>query len=486
MRLRRAVLAAGALGALVGVMVTRAAQLRSHQLTVEPAAPIAVAAGAPERLAAALRIATVSLQDRAQIDPAPFFALHRLLAESFPAAHRVLEREVVNERSLLYRWPGRDGALAPDLFMAHLDVVPVEPNRAWTHAPFAGEIADGFVWGRGALDDKGSLMALFEAVESLAAAGWQPARTLYIALGQDEEIGGAEGNVRIAARLAERGVHLEAVFDEGTPITTGIVEGVAAPVAGVAVSEKGYLTLELTVAAAGGHSSMPPPATAVGILAAAIARLETHPFPPRLDGATRRMLETLAPEMPFGRRLALANLWLLGPLIARQLTRTNAGNALVRTTLAPTMLEGSQKENVLPLRARGVVNLRILPGEDVAGTIALVRSVIADERVKIATVPPTLSEPARLSSDGSRAWRVLSRTLRQRLPGVLVTPALMVGASDSRHYLAIADDVYRFLPFVLTREDLQRPHGTDERVRVEDYLRAIQVYTQLVRDAAAP
>jgi carboxypeptidase PM20D1 len=483
--MRRAALAAAvALGALAGVVSLRAARLGSRQLAVAPAPATPVDEQAAEHLAAALRQRTISHQDRSALDGVAFAGLRAHLAHSYPRMHATLAPETVNEHSLLYTWKGRDPSLQPILFMAHMDVVPVEREADWTHPPFAGEVAGGYVWGRGALDDKGNLIALCEAVEGLLAAGVVPERTIYFAMGHDEEVGGREGNARIAALLGARGVRLSAVFDEGTPITVGIIDGLAAPVATIALTEKGYVTVELTAHSEGGHSSMPPPETAVGLLAGALERLEAAPFAPRLTLASRLSFAYLGPEMNFSRRLVFANLWLFDGVVARQMARgSNATNAMVRTTLAPTMLTGSAKENVLPIEARGTVNLRILPGETIAGTVERVRHVVDDPRIALTVRQDTLSEPAPISSDASPAFIMLHRTIRRVFPGVLVAPSLMMGASDSRHYLPLADDVYRFSPYFTTREDLKRLHGTDERLGVTNLQQAVRYYGELMRAA---
>jgi carboxypeptidase PM20D1 len=283
------------LAALVALLAVRATRLRSRQPAPGlPAGPaITVDEHAVERLARALTFRTVSYQDPKALDADAFAGLRAFLASSFPRAHEALEHEAVGTHSLLFTWRGTNPSLRPMLFMAHMDVVPVVTGTEsrWTHPPFGGAIADGYVWGRGALDDKAALMGLFEALEALLGTGFRPARTLYFAFGHDEEIGGNQGNVKIAALLASRGVPLEAVFDEGSGVTVGLFDGVSAPVAAVAVSEKGYLSLELEAESEGGHSSMPPPVTAVTRLVAALGRLDAAPFPARLTDAPRTTLE---------------------------------------------------------------------------------------------------------------------------------------------------------------------------------------------------
>ncbi|HEV8321333.1 MAG TPA: M20 family peptidase [Myxococcota bacterium] len=483
-----------ALAALAGVVVVRGALLASKQLpdsAVPAPAPAAVdGAAAALHLAGALHFRTISSQDPAAPGAAEarteLEGLHAYLAATYPRAHAALAREVVGGGSLLFTWKGSDATLPPVLLMAHLDVVPVEPGTegAWKHPPFAGVIADGFVWGRGALDDKGSLVAMLEAVETLLAAGFAPKRTFYFAFGHDEEVGGGAGNAKMAALLAERGVHLAWVLDEGLAILDGIVEGVSKPVALVGLAEKGYVTVELTVTGEGGHSSMPPRHTPVGILGAAVARLEEHPLPASIEGPARAMFDWLAPEMSFSRRVAFANLWLLGPLVEQLLAARPATDALIRTTTAPTMIEGSVKENVLPAKARALVNFRVRPGDSVAAVLDHVRACVDDDRVAVKAISEFASEPSPVSSADGAGFALVHRTIREVFPRVLVAPGLVTGATDSRYYAGLADGVYRFFPLWLGPDDRARFHGTDERVPVDHYADAVRFYAQLLRNAS--
>jgi carboxypeptidase PM20D1 len=469
---------------LAGVLVARAVGFSSRQVPPEPATPFSVDAdAAAARLAGALRLKTVAASEGQPAEDAAFAALHEYLRAHFPRVHARLRREPQGAHSVLYTWPGTDASLRPALLMGHLDVVPVEPGTegAWTRPPFSGDVVDGYVWGRGALDDKGSVLALLEAVEALLAAEYQPRRTVLLALGADEEVGG-EGARAMAALLKRRGVALESVLDEGGMMLTGTVPGVAAPVALVGVAEKGMVSVELVVEGEGGHSSMPPRHTAVGVLSRAVARLEDAPLPAQLRGGSRALFEFVGPEMPFGLRLVFANLWLFEPLVLRQLSAQPSTDAAVRTTTAATMFEGSPKDNVLPARARAVVNFRILPGDTVEDVLAHVRRVVEDPRVKVGTLD-FQSEPSPVSRTDTEAWRVLQRSIRQVFPEALVAPYLMVGATDARHFTGLSDSVYRFMPLRLEREDLARLHGRDERVSVQAYAGAVRFYAQYLRNA---
>jgi carboxypeptidase PM20D1 len=442
---------------------------------------------AAERLAQAVRFRTVAPLDTDPGGPdaaqtfREFTAFHEFLRTSYPGVDRALTREVISEGSLLYTWPGRDPRAKAVLLAAHLDVVPVSPGTAarWTHPPFAGHIADGYIWGRGTLDDKAAVLGLLEAVERLVAVGVQPTRTVYLAFGHDEEIGGRAGAGQIAARLAERGVRLDTVIDEGSAVTAGLIPGVPVPVALIGIAEKGRATLELSVRGDAGHASIPPPQTAAGRLATAVHRLEAQPMPARLSGPTRELLTAIGPAMPWARRAALANLWLFEPLVARQLTRARATNALARSTLAVTVVRAGHADNVLPADAHALLDVRILPGDSIAGMRRHVARVIDDPRVQVRVVRGT--EPSPVSPTRTPAFDALAASIRAVFPDAVVAPALGVTRTDAAHYVPIADSAYRFLPLRLGREDLARIHGVDERLAVDAYADVIDFYSELLR-----
>lgn len=471
---------------LGGVLWYHTAQFTSRQIQVEPIEAIEIdESAAADRLSRALTFETISHQDPAQFDAEAFEDLHAFLEASYPAVHERLEHEKVADYSLLYHWPGSDESARPILLMSHLDVVPVEPGTEpdWVHPPFSGEISEGFIWGRGTLDDKGGVLGILEAVEYLIGQGFEPTRPIYLAFGHDEEIGGA-GNAQIALLLRGRGVRFEYVLDEGSAIVDGVIDGVTQPVALVSLAEKGYTSVELTVEHQGGHSSMPPPQTAVGIIAAAVHKLETHPFSAELREPASLMLDYLGPEMPPTQRVALANRWLTAPAVAWKFAANPTTNASVRTTTAATIIGGGIKDNVLPTKARAVVNFRILPGDSVDGVLEHVQRVVDDKRVHVSHDSGQSSEPSRVSSIESPAFETLHRTIREVFPDVLVSPALTVGATDSRHYEGIADDVYRFIPMRMYPDDLSRFHGTNERIGIDNYAEIIRFYVQLLRNSA--
>jgi carboxypeptidase PM20D1 len=436
-----------------------------------------------QHLAGAIRIPTVSYQDSAP-RRAALTALHAYLASIFPRTHATLAHEVVGDGSLLFKWVGTDTTLEPIVMMAHLDVVPVEPGseRDWTHPPFSGDIAEGFIWGRGSLDDKIGVLSALEAVEALITEGVRPRRTVYLAFGDDEEVLG-RGATDIVALLRSRGVHPVVAIDEGSAIVRGVIPGTSRPVGLIGIAEKGFASVELMVRGTGGHSSMPPDQTAVGVLAHAIDQLETHPMPASLN-STAAMFERVGPAMDLPYRIVMANLWLTRPLLLHILARSPTTNAAIRTTTAPTVIQGSPKENVLPIRARAIVNFRIIPGETPENVFRHVLNTVDDPRVaiKFSGIP---NSPSPVSSTSSASYLTLARAIRSLEPDAIVGPSLVIGATDSRHYAGFARDVYRFLPVQLGEADLARIHGTNERVGVHDYGRSVAFMTKLIRDLSA-
>jgi len=452
---------------------------------VKLAAPVAIDnARAAQHLSEAIRFQTVSHQEKAEDQVAEWEKLHAWLQTTYPAAHAAMTREIVAGRTLIYTWPGSDPKLAPVVLMAHQDVVPVTPGTEddWKHPPFEGVIADGAVWGRGAIDDKGSLITLFEGLEALASQGFKPRRTVIIVSGHDEEAGGS-GAQAAAALFQSRGIKAQFVLDEGmaiisdNPITGG-------PAALIGIAEKGYATLMVTAEAVGGHSSAPP-ADSGGVLtlAKAVTRIAEAQFPMKLDGPGGAMMETLAPQGPFAIRMAMANRWLFEPLIIRQAAANPSGAALLHTTIAPTMLKGSPKENVLPQDATAWINYRIAPGDTSDTVLARAKDAVGDLPVTYAWSRRP-NEPSPVSSTTSEAWKTIA-ALAGETAKAPVAPSLVTAGTDSRYLVGVASDVYRFQPMVFSLETIKMIHGTNEHMTLENLDRAVQFYARLIATAAS-
>lgn len=401
-------------------------------------------------------------------------AYHKYLAKSFPNVHQAMTREVVGKYSLLYTWVGSEPVSPsnkPVILLGHLDVVPVIPGTEgdWKQPPFKGVIADGFIWGRGTLDNKVNIVGLLEAAESMLARGLQPKRTIYFAFGHDEEQGGIDGALEMAKVLEARSVEAEFLIDEGGLVTQGIVPGVEPLMAVIAPAEKGIVTLQLKVVGKGGHSSVPPVQTSIGILGASIAALEANQFP-RDFSHTQSFLESVADDMPFVNRLVMKNLWLFKPVVMSQLENDTQIQASMRTTTAATMISGGIKANVLPIDASAKVNFRILPGETPDTVRERVIQVINDERVQVSFDGSGQRGmgPSPVSPQSGYGWEALTTAIRDTAAPerIIIAPRLLVAATDTRHYRALTPNHYRFTYMQLGASDLGAIHGTNERISV--------------------
>lgn len=479
----------------VGVVAVGAAVVAVRTVTYAPPAAVdlskVVLVAAPKvdinaaaaHLGEAVRFQTVSHQDKADNDMAQWDALHAWLVTTYPAVHKVMRREVIADHALLYTWPGSDASLPPIIMMAHQDVVPVSEGTEddWKHPPFSGVVADGAVWGRGSIDDKGALIGLFEAFETLAQSGFVPRRTILLVSGHDEEAGGS-GAVAVAAALKARGVNALFTLDEGSaivkdnPVTGG-------PAVLIGIAEKGYATLEVTAEGAGGHSSMPPPETAVGTLARAIVAITGNPFPLHFSGPGAMMLEALAPAAKWPVRMAVANQWLFASTLTKQMGATPTGAAMLHTTIAPTMLEGSPKENVLPASAVARINYRISPADSSADVLAHTKKALGDIPVTLAWNRPP-REPSPVSSTSSEGWKWVAAGAAAASPGNPLAPSLVVAGTDSRSMSGVSADVYRFQPIELTMAGTKMIHGTNEHMTLDNLQRTISYYAQVVASAA--
>jgi len=442
---------------------------------------------AAQHLAEAVRFRTVSHQSSDDFEAAEFEGFINWVARTYPELHEAAELERLGGYTLLYRLPGADPSLQPILLTAHYDVVPVIPGTEsrWQHPPFAGVIADDIIWGRGALDDKSAVVAQLEAISKLLREGFKPSRSIYFSFGHDEEVGGPNGARSVADFLAERNIQLAWSLDEGSFVFDGILPGVEQLMAAINVAEKGSVTLQIVAMADGGHSSMPPQQTAVGILADAITRLEANPVPGGLSGLSGQMFDTASRYMPFGYRVLFANRWLFDGLIEDQLSAVTFSNAMLRTTTAPTMLAASIKVNVLPIEAIATVNFRVHPRDSVEDVVNHVKSVVARPDVEV-RLPPGSGRPAsRVSSWDSPGFDVIERSLREVYGDVVVTPGLMIAGSDTRHYGKVADNAFRFNPMMVTQEDITGFHGTNEKIGVANLARGIRTYMQILRHGSA-
>lgn len=483
----------GGLWTIVGIVIVglfvagaRTLLLQSRQVAAKKGVQGAVSPNAADRLSKAIQYPTVTKRDPAGLDSTAYQELYAYLDSTYRVVHETLDTTHVNGLSRLYTWTGRDTTKAPIVLMAHVDVVPVEPGTGeeWRYGPFSGAIEEGAVWGRGALDDKASVMAILEAVSGLLQNEIRPERTVHIAIGHDEEVGGSRGAQAIAERITEHGTRPALVVDEGGAITEGALPGLDRPLAVVGIAEKGYLSVELEAEAPGGHSSAPPDSTSIRVLNEALRRLLEAPLPARLDGVMGQTLRFVAPEMGIPMRFVLANQWLTSPGLTWALSREPATEAAIRTVQVPTRLDAGVKDNVIPSSARATINYRILPSQSLDEVLTYIRSTTKGLPITVTT--GQASEPTPVSAVRDTTFRLLQRTIREvTSDSVVVAPYLVPGATDSRHYAHASDHVYRFLPFTLTPEDRGLIHGTDERIKIGDYERTVRFYMQLLHNVDA-
>ncbi|MHA6668710.1 M20/M25/M40 family metallo-hydrolase [Homoserinimonas sp. A447] len=428
-----------------------------------------------------VRIPTVSQLDETTTDWTQFSRFIETLPTLYPLVHESLEREVVGGYSLLYRWPGRTAGSA-SVLMAHYDVVPATAD-GWTHPPFSGELTNDdagtpVIWGRGTLDDKGSLVVTLEAVEALLGDGFIPEHDVYLSFGHNEETAG-DGAQEIVDLLDARGVVPAFVLDEGGAVVEGIFPGVDDPIAVIGVAEKGILTLTMTVDQNGGHASTPPKMTATARLAKAIVALNRKPFRAGFSVTNLEMIRTLGAHARQPLRFAFTRLWLTRGLLLWLFRRLgDETSAIVRTTQAVTQLSGSQASNALAERAVATVNIRVAVGSSVADAVEHVRRAVADPAVRLETHQP--SEPSPVSPTTGPAWERLRGAVEATYPGTIVTPYVMLGASDSRHFTRISEHVYRFSPFEMSKDERGTLHAMNERITVSTFLRGIEFYRRLI------
>lgn len=442
----------------------------------------------PFVLGADLDVATATLSQAIQFETistdltsSAFDGFTNFLTQKFPTVHATMEREQLTANTVLYKWVGTDPNQAPVLLAAHYDVVPVAQDSLadWDYPPFSGTVADGFIWGRGTLDNKGALVAILSAAEHLISSGFTPERTIYFSFGGDEEIGGA-GALSVAKFLKEQNIQLAWALDEGSFVLSNVIPGLAVPAASINLSEKGYVTVKLIARAQGGHSSMPPRMTAVGRIARAVDHLQSSPMSGGLDGVSAQFFDNLGPYFPLDKRVLFANSWLFGPLIEGALAAAPSTNAMLRTTTAPTMLSGSTKENVLATQATATINFRIHPRDSIADVIAHVTRAVDDPDVEITVDAGHSSEPSPVSSSDAQGFHDIEDSILAAFGEVALVPGLTIAGTDARHYALVADDAYRINPFMVENHDIARFHGTNERLSIENLKRGIDFFGALI------
>lgn len=465
-------------------LIFNAITFTSKQIKFDAVDKISVNDSAIHHLSKAIQIKTISNENPEDFDTIQFNNFSSYLEQTYKNVEKQLSKTTINKYSYLYRWEGKNDQLNPVVLVAHMDVVPVstEDLDAWTELPFEGRIKDDIIWGRGTMDDKVSVIGILEAIETLLAEGFTPERTIYLAFGHDEEVGGRQGAQALVNHLKEIGIQPEFVLDEGLAITRGLVPGVLTDVALIGIAEKGFASLVLSIELNGGHSSMPNDETAIKVIANAITRLENNPLPARITKPVAQFLDYVGPEMRFQEKLVFANTKFFSSVITGIYQQSAASKAAVQTTMAPTIFNSGIKDNVIPSTASATINFRILPGTTIENVIDYVKSTIEDERIKI-ELNKFHSNPSKVSSTGSKGYSIINQSIKEVFPNVIAVPNLAIGATDGRYYGKLCDDVYRFLPIRLNPDNIKAMHGINENIPVEEFEDVIRFYVQLIKNS---
>ncbi|XP_072419863.1 N-fatty-acyl-amino acid synthase/hydrolase PM20D1-like [Chiloscyllium punctatum] len=437
-----------------------------------------------DNLKGALRIPTVN-RGATDFDSSSLEEFGNFLPKVFPTvfSSNLVQHEIIANYSHLFTVRGSNDSLQPYMLIAHLDVVPALEEE-WDVPPFSAEERDGYLYGRGAMDDKASLMGILQALEFLLKRGYKPCRSFYIGIGHDEEVGGNNGARNIATVLQSRGIKLSFLLDEGSFILSGIVPGLNKNAAIIATSEKGFATISLSVSVDTGHSSMPPKETSIGILAAAVSKLEKNPMPRMFgQGPERGLFEHLSPQLRFPLNMVMANLWLFSPIVSRMMEKKPSTNSLVRTTTAVTEFYAGIKANVIAPFARATVNFRLHPVHTLDELLQQIQQTISDDRVKIEVLQHYPSLPMSSYDDTSFGYQVIKGTIGNIFPEVAIAPGLCIANTDTRHYLKLTKQLYRFIPMILKQEDLTRIHGVNERISIKNYEEIVEFYFRLLQNS---
>ena len=468
----------GLVAAFLAVILIRAAAFRPKQGIPVTLEAIGFAQEAPVRaLAELVRCKTVSYNDPALEDDGEFRKLIDLLPGLYPRVFEACSFRQLPDRALLFRWPGKSDA-SPSVMMAHYDVVPVNEEN-WDVPPFDALIKDGVMWGRGTLDTKATFNAVLSAANELIGGGFQPENDIYFAFSGGEEING-RGAVNIVNYFKEKGIQPALVVDEGGAVVENVFPGVKQPCGLIGIAEKGMINAQYRVLSSGGHASAPPPSTPIDILAKACGRIHSHPFKMHITKPAAEMFDTLGRHSSFLYKIIFANIWCFKPVL-NLFCRLSGGeiNALVRTTVAFTQMEGSTARNVIPPEATLVSNMRLNPEDSVDSAIAYLKKTAKDDRVEITALES--SEPSPISETGCDAWNKVASAVAATWHGCIVSPYLMVQCSDSRHYRDLSNHVYRFSAMDLTAQERKSIHGNNEGIRLEVIGRAVEFYIRLMK-----
>ena len=432
---------------------------------------------AVSNLAELIRCKTISYSDHSLEDDAEFEKLIEKLPDLYPNVFEKCEFSRLPDRALLFHWHGKTAA-EPAVMMAHYDVVPVNEEK-WDKPAFDAIIEDGVMWGRGTLDTKGTFNGALFAADTLIAQGFVPEHDIYLAFSGGEEVNGM-GARNIVELFREKGIVPGIVVDEGGAVVENVFPGVKVPCGLIGIAEKGMMNAQFRTISSGGHASAPKPNMPVDALAEACVKVVGHPFKMHLTKPVAEMFDTLGRHSTFLYRMIFANLWCFG-WVLDLLGKTSGGdmNALLRTTVAFTQMEGSSARNVIPPEAKMVANMRLNPADSVASALEYLKKTVGNDKVEITALESF--EPSRISRTDCDGWDRVAAAVGETWPGCIVSPYLMVQCSDSRHWGVISDRVYRFSAMDMTAEERATIHGNNERVRLDGICKAVEFYIRLMK-----
>jgi carboxypeptidase PM20D1 len=470
--------------ALLAIIIIRA--LLCKKIKTERGDQIKVAfneASAIQRLSQIIQFETISINPGEITNPVAFTKLHEFLRQTYPQLFERVEMQKFGEFALLLKWQGSDNFMDPLMLIAHQDVVPVPKAECehWQFPPFSGAVADGYIWGRGALDMKSTLIAILEATTQLISENIQPKRTIYIYLGDDEEVGGPTAK-KAAAWFQAQKIKLSYIIDEGGAILDKMVPGINQPICLIGIGQKGALNLELSVSGQSGHAAQPPRSTPIDILGSAVAKVKKNEMPIHADSLVFPLFCRLAPYMPFAQRLIMANQWFFKPLLTWKLAKIPLMNAMMRTTAAPTIFNAGFKQNVIPEVASANINYRLYPGDTRVKVVKHVEAILQNSGVSIKVLDDF--NGSTISKTNSFGYKMISKTIQQISDAnVIVAPVLTIGSTDSRHFEALTQHVYQFLFIRGTMDDFKCYHGMNERISIKNFLNSVNFYYQLIQNS---
>ncbi len=463
----------GLLVLLLLIAVVRTLLLPSKKSTYVPKPDPERAMMLARKLSRMVQYDTVSVPDTDQREK--YLGFHKVLEALFPLVHERLEKTEI-DGNLLFFWKGKSSD-KPLVLMSHQDVVPAEGE--WQHGPFSGDIENGLIWGRGTSDTKCSVMAFFQAVEELLAAGYVPENDVYLSSSCTEEWSG-DGCPKLVNELKRRGVRPWLVCDEGGGVITDPMGGIKGNFAMLGVFEKGRANVRFAARSGGGHASAPPAHSPIARLAAFVHEIETNPvFRRKMPKEVSAMFETLAPYASFPMKLIFSNLWLFRPILLKVLPLISSqAGAMIRTTAAFTMQSGSDAFNVLPQEATLGANLRFIPHQGMEESLKILKKLADKHKLTMQVVIANdYTQPVDIHGE---AFQTVQRTVERTFPGCPSSPYVMTGATDSRFYQEICENVVRFAPVVYGPAQMKGMHGVDETIGIDCLPGAVEFYKNLI------